>query len=159
MKEKLLSQLIEPVIQDLGFVLWGVEYLPQKNSAILRVFIDHENGVSVSDCAQCSREISAVLEVEDPINGAYVLEVSSPGMDRVLFNAEQFSQYIGEYVLVKLAQPVLGARNIKGIIQSVSEEEIVVANEVMEYGFEMANVMKARLKPLWNKTRIGGVKK
>ena len=154
MKEKLLSQLIEPVIQDLGFALWGVEYLPQKNSAILRVFIDHENGVNVSDCAQCSREISGVLEVEDPINGAYVLEVSSPGMDRVLFNTKQFSQYIGEYVLVKLAQPVLGARNIKGTIQSVSEEEIVVANEVMEYGFEMANVMKARLKPTF-----GGVKK
>ncbi|VAW44455.1 Bacterial ribosome SSU maturation protein RimP [hydrothermal vent metagenome] len=159
MKEKLLSQLIEPVIQDLGFALWGVEYLPQKNSAILRVFIDHENGVNVSDCAQCSREISGVLEVEDPINGAYVLEVSSPGMDRVLFNTEQFSQYIGEYVLVKLAQPVLGARNIKGTIQSVSEEEIVVANEVMEYGFEMVNVMKARLKPLGNNTKFGGVKK
>jgi len=159
MKEKLLSQLIEPVIQDLGFALWGVEYLPQKNSAILRVFIDHENGVNVSDCAQCSREISGVLEVEDPINGAYVLEVSSPGLDRVLFNTEQFSQYIGEYVLVKLAQPVLGARNIKGTIQSVSEEEIVVTNEVMEYGFEMTNVMKARLKPQGNNTKFGGVKK
>ncbi len=154
MKEKLLSQLIEPVIQDLGFTLWGVEYLPQKHSAILRVFIDHENGVNVNDCANCSREISGILEVEDPINGAYVLEVSSPGMDRVLFNTEQFRQYIGEFVIVKLAQPVLGARNIKGTIESVSENEIVVANEVMEYGFEMANVMKARLKPAF-----GGVKK
>jgi len=159
MKEKLLSQLIEPIIQDLGFKLWGVEYLPQKNSAILRVFIDHDNGVNVNDCALCSREISGILEVEDPINGAYVLEVSSPGMDRVLFNAGQFSQYIGEYVVVKLAQPVLGARNIKGTIESVSEEEIVVANEVMEYGFEMSNVMKARLKPPVNNAQLGGVKK
>ncbi len=159
MKEKLLSQLIKPVIQDLGFVLWGVEYLPQKNSAILRVFIDHENGVNVNDCANCSREISGILEVEDPINGAYVLEVSSPGMDRVLFNTEQFSQYIGEYVIVKLAQPVMGARNIKGTIESVNEEEIIVANEVMEYGFDMANVMKARLKPLGKNTQFGGVKK
>lgn len=154
MKEKLLSELIKPVIEDLGFSLWGVEYLPQKNSAILRVFIDHENGVNVNDCANCSREISGILEVEDPINGAYVLEVSSPGMDRVLFDAEQFKQYIGEFVQVKLAQPVLGARNIKGTIKSVSEDEIVVANDVMEYGFEMANVMKARLKPAF-----GGVKK
>ena len=154
MKEKLLSQLIEPIVEDLGFSLWGVEYLPQKNSAILRVFIDHENGVNVNDCANCSREISGVLEVEDPITGAYVLEVSSPGMDRVLFNTEQFSQFIGEFVQVKLAQPVLGARNIKGTIKSVNEDEIVVANEVMEYGFDMANVMKARLKPAF-----GGVKK
>ncbi len=159
MKEKLLSQLIQPVIEDLGFVLWGVEYLPQKNSATLRVFIDHENGINVDDCAQCSREISGILEVEDPISGAYVLEVSSPGMDRVLFSTTQFSQFIGEHVVVKLAQPVLGARNIKGKIESVSDEHIVVANDVMEYEFEMANVMKARLKPLVNKTKLGGVKK
>ncbi len=159
MKEKLLSQLIQPVIEDLGYVLWGVEYMPQKNSAILRVFIDHENGINVDDCAQCSREISGILEVEDPINGAYVLEVSSPGMDRVLFSAMQFSQFIGEHIQVKLAQPVLGARNIKGKIVSVSDDHIVVANEVMEYDFEMTNVMKARLKPLVNKTKLGGVKK
>ena len=159
MKEKLLSQLIEPVIQDLGFELWGLEYLPQKNSAILRVFIDHENGITVNDCANCSREISGILEVEDPINGAYVLEVSSPGMDRVLFNAKQFSQYIGEFVVVKLAQPVLGARNIKGTIKSVEDELIVVANEVTEYDFEMSNVMKARLKPPGKNSQLGGVKK
>lgn len=159
MKEKLLTQLIEPIILDLGFSLWGVEYLPQKNSAILRVFIDHENGINVNDCAKSSREISGVLEVEDPIKGAYVLEVSSPGMDRVLFNAEQFSQYLDEFVVVKLAQPVKGARNIKGTIKSVNEDQIVVANEVTEYDFEMANVMKARLKPMGIKAKSGGVKK
>ena len=154
MKEKLLTELISPVIEDMGFVLWGLEYLPQKNNAILRVFIDHEKGVNVSDCAKCSREISGILEVEDPIKGAYVLEVSSPGMDRVLFSTEQFSRYLGEFVQVKLAQPVDGARNIKGIIKTVTDEQIVVANEVTEYGFEMGNVMKARLKPA-----AGGVKK
>lgn len=159
MKEKLLTQLIEPIIQDLGFELWGVEYMPQKNNAILRVFIDHENGINVEDCAQCSREISGVLEVEDPITGAYVLEVSSPGMDRVLFNTAQFKQYLGEFVQVKLAQPVKGARNIKGIIDAVRDELIVVKNDVTEYGFEMSNVMKARLKPQVNNSKPGGVKK
>ncbi|MCX7552845.1 ribosome maturation factor RimP [Marinicella sp. S1101] len=159
MKEKLLTQLIQPVIEDLGFVLWGVEYLPQKNNAILRVYIDHENGVGVDDCARCSHEISGLLEVEDPIKSAYVLEVSSPGMDRVLFSSEQFADYVGEHVQVKLAQPVDGARNIKGTIKSVSDEMIVVANEVTEYGFEMTNVMKARLKPQVNNAKFGGVKK
>ena len=154
MKEKVLSQLIQPVIADLGFTFWGLEYLPQKNNAILRVYIDHENGVNVNDCAKCSHEISGLLEVEDPISGAYVLEVSSPGLDRVLFSAEQFSRYIGECVVVKLAQPVDGARNIKGTIKAVNDEHIVVANEVTEYGFEMSNVMKARLK-----STVGGVKK
>ncbi len=154
MKEKLLTDLFQPVIEDLGFQLWGVEYMPQKNNAILRVFIDHENGVNVNDCARCSHELSGLLEVEDPISGAYVLEVSSPGMDRVLFSTEQFKRYIGEFVQVKLAQPVLGARNIKGTIKAVNDEQIVVANEVTEYEFEMTNVMKARLKP-----SFGGVKK
>ena len=154
MKEKVLSQLIQPVIADLGFTFWGLEYLPQKNNAVLRVYIDHENGVNVNDCAKCSHEISGLLEVEDPISGAYVLEVSSPGLDRVLFSAEQFARYIGEGVVVKLAQPVDGARNIKGTIKAVNDEHIVVANEVTEYGFEMSNVMKARLK-----STVGGVKK
>ncbi len=154
MKEKLLSELISPVIEDMGYVFWGLEYMPQKNNAILRVYIDHENGVNVNDCASCSHEISGLLEVEDPINGAYVLEVSSPGLDRVLFTVDQFEKYLGEFVQVKLAQPVSGARNIKGTIKAVSDDEIVVANEVTEYGFEITNVMKARLKPI-----SAGVKK
>jgi len=154
MKEKLLTELISPVIEDLGFDFWGLEYLPQKNSAILRVYIDHLDGITVDNCAKCSREISGVLEVEDPITGAYVLEVSSPGMDRVLFNSNQFNNYVGEFVQIKLAQPVDGARNIKGEIKSVDGDKIIVANDVTEYEFDMGNVMKARLKPAF-----GGVKK
>lgn len=154
MKEKQLTELISPVIEDLGFVFWGLEYIPQKNNAILRVYIDHENGVTVENCAVCSREISGILEVEDPISSAYVLEVSSPGMDRVLFNSDQFGLYVNESVVVKLAQPVNEARNIKGQIKSVEGDKIVVANEVTNYEFEMGNVMKARLKPTF-----GGVKK
>lgn len=159
MKEKLLTQLVQPIIEDLGFELWGVEYLPQKNNALLRVYIDHEQGVGVDDCARCSHEISGLLEVEDPIKSAYVLEVSSPGLDRVLFNVNQFARYIGEHVQVKLAQPVEGARNIKGIIQSVADNQVVVANDSKAYGFEMTNVMKARLKPQMNHAKFGGVKK
>jgi len=154
MKEKILSQMIEPVVTDLGFVFWGLEYLVQKNSAILRVYIDHENGISVGDCAKCSREISGVLEVEDPIKVAYTLELSSPGMDRVLFNGRQYEQYIGETVKVKLAQPVDGARNIKGRIMAVNETQITIDNGSTKYVFDISNVMKARLKP-----EFGGVKK
>ena len=77
---------------------------------------------------------------------AYVLEVSSPGLDRVLFTTDQFNQYLGEPVQVKLAQPVDGARNIKGTIKTVNGDEIVVANEVTEYGFEITNVMKSSVE-------------
>ncbi|MFC3194725.1 ribosome maturation factor RimP [Marinicella sediminis] len=147
MKEKLLSELIAPVIEDMGFVFWGLEYLPQKNNAILRVYIDHADGVTVNHCADCSHEISGLLEVEDPITNAYVLEVSSPGIDRVLFSAEQFASYVGERVQVKLAHPVDGARNVKGVIKAVNDDLISVANDVTTYDFSMGNVMKARLKP------------
>ena len=159
MKEKLLTNLLSPVIEDMGFVFWGLEYLPQKNNAILRVYIDHADGISVDNCADCSRELSGILEVEDPIKGAYVLEVSSPGFDRVLFNSQQVARYLGEQVQIKLAQPVNGARNIKGVIDSVDGDSIVVANEVTEYEFDMGNVMKARLKPQGLNAKSGGVKK
>lgn len=154
MKEKLLSQLIAPIVEDLGFVFWGLEYLPQKNGAMLRVYIDAEQGVGVDDCARCSREISGVLEVEDPISSAYVLEVSSPGMDRVLFSSKQMATYLGQAVQIKLAQPVDGARNIKGLITAVAGDEVTVSNDQKDYQFEFDNVMKARLKPVFD-----GVKK
>lgn len=154
MKEKLLSQLLQPTIEDMGYVFWGLEYMPQKNGALMRVYIDSSNGVGVDDCAEVSREISAVMDVEDPIKSAYVLEVSSPGMDRVLFSSEQFATYLGQPAVVKLAQAVDGARNVKGVIDAVEGENITIKNEQKSYQFEFDNVMKARLKPV-----LDGVKK
>jgi ribosome maturation factor RimP len=154
MKQKELTTIIQPVVEDLGFDLWGIEYLPQKSGALVRIYIDHEEGISVDNCADCSREISAVLEVEDPIKSAYVLEVSSPGLDRVLFDSEQFNSYLGDQAKVKLAQPVNGSRKITGTIESVKDDEITLVNEVGEYMFNMSNVMKARLQPQYD-----GVKK
>jgi len=154
MKQKQLTTIIQPVVEDLGFDLWGIEYLPQKSGALVRIYIDHEQGISVDHCADCSREISAVMEVEDPIKSAYVLEVSSPGLDRVLFDEEQFDLYIGDRVKVKLAQPVDGSRKITGTIKAVNGDEITLVNEVGEYTFNMSNVMKARLQPQYD-----GVKK
>lgn len=154
MKEKLLTQLLKPVIEDLGFVFWGLEYMPQKNGALMRVYIDSPHGVGVDDCAEVSREISAIMDVEDPIKSAYVLEVSSPGMDRVLFSSAQFAAYLGQPATVKLAQPVDGARNIKGIIDAVEGDAITISNDQKSYQFDFDNVMKARLKPV-----LDGVKK
>jgi Uncharacterized protein conserved in bacteria len=154
MKQKQLTEIIQPVVGDLGFALWGIEYMPQKSGALVRIYIDHEQGISVDDCADCSREISAVLEVEDPIKSAYVLEVSSPGLDRVLFDSEQFSDYLGDQAKVKLAQPVNGSRKITGYIKVVNDDDITLVNEAGEYTFNMGNVMKARLQPQYD-----GVKK
>jgi len=154
MKQQQLTDMIRPVVEDLGFELWGIEYLPQKNAALVRIYIDHASGITVDDCANCSREIAALLEVEDPIKSAYILEVSSPGLDRVLFGVEHFSKYIGEIALVKLAQPVNDSRKIKGFIKQVEGEEITLEDDKGDYTFAMNNVMKARLQP-----QFDGVKK
>ena len=154
MKQKQLTDLIQPVIEDLGFALWGIEYMPQKSGALVRIYIDHEQGISVDNCADCSREISALLDVEDPINSAYVLEVSSPGLDRVLFNSQQFGLYVGDQARVKLAQPVNGSRKVTGYIKTVNGDDITLVNEAGEYTFNMSNVMKARLQPQYDGVRI-----
>ena len=148
MKEKLITELIEPIVVDLGYQLWGVEYFPQKGGAMLRIYIDSPEGIDVDDCARCSREISGVLEVEDPIASAYTLELSSPGLDRMLFKPEQFADYIDSEVKVKLATPVNGVRKLKGFIAKPDTHEIrIIGHDELTYDFDMSNVMSARLVP------------
>ena len=84
-REQKIEALLEPTIEALGFELWGLEYLSQGRHTLLRLYIDGENGVTVDNCAEVSRHVSGVLDVEDPITGEYTLEVSSPGVDRLLF--------------------------------------------------------------------------
>jgi ribosome maturation factor RimP len=79
----------------MGYTFWGLEYLSQGKDTVLRVFIDHENGITVDDCAAVSRQISSVMDVEDPISQVYNLEVSSPGMDRPVFTLEQYASLAG----------------------------------------------------------------
>ena len=104
-----LEQIVETVAESLGFQLWGFQYNSNGNQSVLRVFIDSddsEKGVNVDDCAQVSRQLSAVLDVEDPITGHYVLEVSSPGLDRPLFKLDQYQAYIGSEIKIKLVRAV-----------------------------------------------------
>ena len=96
--EQRLSEMLNPAVEALGFELLGVEFVRAGKHSILRVYIDHENGINVDDCADVSHQVSAVLDVEDPINTEYNLEVSSPGMDRPLFKAAHYAQVVGETV-------------------------------------------------------------
>ncbi len=147
MKEKLLSDMIGPLVEDLGYSLWGLQMLPQKGQSLLRVFIDHADGIDVNDCARCSHEISGLLDVEDPIKTAYVLEVSSPGLDRLLFSAAHFQRYIGHQATVKLMVPVNGARKVKGVIDRVEGEHITLQSDQDTFTFDFNNVNQARLVP------------
>ena len=147
MKQDKLSELLAPIVEDLGYRFWGIEYQVRKADALLRVYIDHENGISVDDCATVSHEVSGILDVEEPITMAYILEVSSPGMDRILFSAAQFSEFVSEGVKIKLNQMVDGRRKIKGNISSVDGEKITIDSDNEKITIEFDKIMRARINP------------
>ena len=116
MKEstRALEDLLRPTVEALGCRIWGIERFGQPRRPTLRIYIDREEGVTLDDCERVSRQVSAVLDVEDPIASAYVLEVSSPGVDRVLFHPEHFAECIGEEVEIRLFAPLDGRRQHRG---------------------------------------------
>lgn len=139
--------MITPAVEALGYELWGVEFQSHGRPPLLRVFIDSENGITVEDCAAASRQISAVLDVEDPISSEYTLEVSSPGMDRPLFTLGQYGRYVGEWLKVKLRVPFEGRRNFRGVLTGVESDEIVLAADGHEYLLPIELVERAHVIP------------
>ncbi|GED23108.1 ribosome maturation factor RimP [Halomonas halmophila] len=146
-KDTALKALIEPIVTAMGFELWGIDYLSQGKHSRLVVYIDHENGVGVDDCADISRQVSAVLDVEDPIAGEYRLEVSSPGVDRPLFTLEQFERYAGHSVTVKLRTAFDGRRKFKGVLAGIEGDEVLLQLDGEEYCFPIESIDQARIEP------------
>ncbi|MBC9131434.1 ribosome maturation factor RimP [Frischella sp. Ac48] len=145
--EQQLINIIQGPVMALGFELVGVEYI-RSRLPILRVYIDSENGITVDDCADASRQISAVLDVEDPITTAYNLEVSSPGMDRPLFTIEHYRRFIGEEISVSLRIAVANRRNWKGTIKSVADNEMITLTiDGKDEVFALSNIQKANIVP------------
>ncbi len=141
-----LEQMIQPIAEGLGYVFWGMEFLSQGRHSVLRIYIDKENdGITVDDCEAVSRQVSGILDVEDPIQGEYTLEVSSPGWDRPLFRLEQFAAYAGEVVQVRLRSPYDGRRNFKGLLKGVEGDEVVVQVDDNEYLLPIELVEKANI--------------
>jgi ribosome maturation factor RimP len=138
--------LIAPV-EALGFELVGVEFIRAGKHSTLRVYIDNENGIDVDDCADVSRQVSAVLDVEDPITNEYNLEVSSPGMDRPLFKAAHYASVVGEEITVKLNLPQDGRRNFKGLLTQSTDTHIHVEVDGQAFVLAISNVTKANLVP------------
>lgn len=124
-----IEQLIMPTVTGLGYELVGCEFLSGNGQSTVRVYIDHPNGVTVADCAKTSRQISAVLDVEDPVMGRYLLEVSSPGINRPLFTLAQFAKVTGSKVFVKLRSPVSGRKQWTGILSKVEQEQLQITCE------------------------------
>jgi ribosome maturation factor RimP len=146
-KEQQIEQLLQPTVEAMGFDLWGVEYVSQGRHSVLRVYIDAEQGINVDDCAAVSHQAGSVLDVEEPISGEYTLEVSSPGMDRLLFKLEQYPQYANEVIELRLRSPFEGRRKFKGILKGIEGEDIVVQVDDHEYLLPHSAVDKARIEP------------
>ena len=141
----LVTELIDATIQALGLELWGVELLQQGKYSLLRIYIERGEGVTIDDCEKVSRQVSALLDVEDPIAGEYTLEVSSPGMDRPLFLIEHYSQFVGSEVDLKLRRPLDGRRKFKGKITKVSEDIVGLSVDGSEYDLEFSDIEKANI--------------
>ena len=144
--EQKLTELISAPVEALGYELVGIEFVRGRTST-LRIYIDSEEGINVDDCADVSHQVSAVMDVEDPITVAYNLEVSSPGLDRPLFTAEHYVRFIGDEVSLVLRMAVQNRRKWQGIIKSVEGEMITVTVEGNDEVFALSNIQKANLVP------------
>jgi ribosome maturation factor RimP len=146
-REQQIQEMLESTIEALGFDLWGMEYLSQGRHTLLRLYIDGADGVTVDDCANVSRQVSGVLDVEDPITSDYTLEVSSPGVDRLLFQLEHYGLYVGEWIEIRLRVPFEGRRKFKGTLKGVEGEDVVVQVEDREYILPHSAIDRAQVKP------------
>lgn len=146
-KHDQLKALIEPVVEALDCQLWGLEYFSQGRHSTLRIYIDSENGIGLAECEKVSRQVSSVMDVEDPIAGEYTLEVSSPGVDRPLYTIEQFTKYVGEQVDVRLRIPFEGRRKFSGLLSGVENDEVLVVVDNEEYLLPIESIDKANIVP------------
>jgi len=142
-----LKPLLQPLIEDLGYEFVGLEFSSNPKNPVLVIYIDRSDGIAIEDCETVSREVAALLDVEDPIPGHYSLEVSSPGVDRPLFTEAQFEQFAGEMAAVKVFAPVDGRRKFNGKILSAGDGVVKIEQDGEEVVLEMSNIAKSRLVP------------
>jgi len=142
-----LTNLLQPLVEDLGYEFVGLENRSNPKNPDLVIYIDRDEGIAVEDCEKVSREVAALLDVEDPIPGRYTLEVSSPGLDRPLFTLEQFDRFSGETAKLTLYAPQDGRRKFKGRILGTGDGRVILELDGEEVMLEMSNVARARLVP------------
>jgi len=145
-----IAAMLAPSVEALQLELLGVELAASGTSALLRLYIDAPGrAVVIEDCEAVSREVSAVLDINDPIASHYTLEVSSPGIDRPLFTLAQFAKHVGETVKLNLQIPLAGRRRLQGTITGIDGDDIKLKTETAEVSVQHANIEKARLVPDW----------
>ena len=151
----ILNELIQPLVEDLGYEFVGLEYNNNPKNSVVRIYIDHENGVDIKDCETVSHETAALLDVKDPIRGHYNLEVSSPGLARPLFTPAHYDEFVGREAQINLFSPLDGRRKFSGPILSADENSVQVEQDGIEVSLEFANIVKAKLIPDYEKILAG----
>ncbi len=143
--EQNLQEMLQDAVEDLGCELWGIECQRAGRFMTVRLFIDKDDGVTVDDCSDVSRQVSAILDVEDPIADKYNLEVSSPGLDRPLFTLLQFERYIGQDIAVHLRIPVMERRKWQGQLERIEKDMITLIVDNQEQILVFGNIQKANV--------------
>lgn len=141
-----ITQLIEPIISSMGYEMWGLNITQQSNLIKLTLYIDSKSGINIADCEKVSKQVTHLLDIEEIFDADYVLEVSSPGLDRVLITKDHFSKYINEKVKIKLKWLVNNRKNIKGIIKNVTNEYIIINDNKETFEIKYDSIDSARLK-------------
>ncbi len=142
-----LMQLLGPAVEGLGYELSDLELRIGNRDGFLRVYIDKPEGIGLEDCEIVNRQISTLLDVEDPLPGNYVLEVSSPGLDRRLTKVEHFKRFKGNDIRVKLRFPIEGRKNFRGALRAADEENIEIEVDGKSHSLPIATIESARLVP------------
>lgn len=141
--------MIKPVVTDLGYELWHLESVGAGRNSVLRVYIESPQGIAVEDCEKVSREVSALLDVEDASSGQYQLEISSPGLDRPLVTGAHFSRFVGERARITLYAPIEGRRKLRGTILAVHGDTVDLGGDDQTYSVATGDMAKARLEPVF----------
>ncbi|MGK0297741.1 MAG: ribosome maturation factor RimP [Gammaproteobacteria bacterium] len=153
-QNKKLLDLIEPVVSSMGFELLGIEHIKQGRFSLVRLYIDKEVGIELVDCEKVSHQVTGVLDVEDPIQGAFNLEVSSPGLDRLLFTLAQFNQHKGKEVKLNLGIKLDGRRKYQGKIADVGNDYVMIESDGQAINVPAEAIQWARIVPATNDYNI-----
>lgn len=141
-----VAELIEPTIAGMGYVLVQVKFMDGKNAKLLQVMAERPDGsMSVDDCATISRQLSALLDVEDVIPGEYRLEISSPGIDRPLVKLADYAAYVGHTAKIETLLPIAGRKRFTGDLQGVQGEDVVINVDKVDYALPFADIQSAKL--------------
>ena len=123
--------MVKPIADELNYEIYHVEYVKENGEYYLRIYIEKEGGITLSDCEALSRRVSDLMDEKDPIPEAYFLEVSSPGLNRTLFTEAHYKRFVGREVMVKLAKAIDGKKSVKGILKEANEENIIVEADTL----------------------------